>query len=288
VIDKENGNYGSCVNRGLKEARGKYIKLLDSDDSYINKAFEDFVNFLSTYDADLFINDYCIVDKNGIIMETYSFKMPINQAFSVCEMPSSVARWLWHHGMTYKTQILRDMNYHQTEGISYTDDEWIFKPMKNIKSVRYFPHNLYLYLIGREGQTFDPRVVKKSLKNMMIVIRSMIDFYSQSEGKNDNYMYLKLRSRVIGLYGMHNFYFSKDFNVDMVNLDKYIKDANPRLWNDLDDVKGRFKCRFIHRWRQSGYKRCLFQVFEEKLRLFVNKLRGRKTGYHMPDELKRW
>lgn len=26
VIDKENGNYGSCVNRGLKEAKGKYIK----------------------------------------------------------------------------------------------------------------------------------------------------------------------------------------------------------------------------------------------------------------------
>mgnify|MGYP002624493917 CR=1 FL=1 len=29
VIDKENGNYGSCVNRGLKEATGKYIKNLD-------------------------------------------------------------------------------------------------------------------------------------------------------------------------------------------------------------------------------------------------------------------
>ena len=24
VIDKENGNYGSCINRGLKEATGKY------------------------------------------------------------------------------------------------------------------------------------------------------------------------------------------------------------------------------------------------------------------------
>lgn len=34
VIDKENGNYGSCINRGLKEARGKYIRICDGDDSY--------------------------------------------------------------------------------------------------------------------------------------------------------------------------------------------------------------------------------------------------------------
>lgn len=34
VIDKENGNYGSCVNRGLTEAKGKYIKILDADDSF--------------------------------------------------------------------------------------------------------------------------------------------------------------------------------------------------------------------------------------------------------------
>ena len=29
VIDKENGNYGSCINRGLKEAKGKYVKILE-------------------------------------------------------------------------------------------------------------------------------------------------------------------------------------------------------------------------------------------------------------------
>ena len=106
VIDKENGNYGSCVNRGLKEAKGKYIKLLDSDDSFVNETFDEFVHFLMTEDADLFINDYCIVDANGEIMETYSFRMPVDRNFSVYEMPNSVGHWLWHHGLPDRRHLL--------------------------------------------------------------------------------------------------------------------------------------------------------------------------------------
>ena len=38
VIDKENGNYGSCVNRGIKEASGKYFRILDADDTFSENA----------------------------------------------------------------------------------------------------------------------------------------------------------------------------------------------------------------------------------------------------------
>ena len=31
VIDKANGHYGSCINAGLKNASGPYVKVLDVD-----------------------------------------------------------------------------------------------------------------------------------------------------------------------------------------------------------------------------------------------------------------
>ena len=35
VFDKENGGHGSAVNLGMKVAKGKYFKILDSDDWFV-------------------------------------------------------------------------------------------------------------------------------------------------------------------------------------------------------------------------------------------------------------
>lgn len=46
VIDKANGNYGSCINRGLTEATGTFIKILDADDTFETVHFEQFIELL--------------------------------------------------------------------------------------------------------------------------------------------------------------------------------------------------------------------------------------------------
>ena len=56
VIDKENGNYGSCVNRGLLEAVGKYFLVLDADDSFDNDCFLEYLKNIQNLDVDLIIN----------------------------------------------------------------------------------------------------------------------------------------------------------------------------------------------------------------------------------------
>ena len=46
VIDKGNENYGSCINRGLAEAKGRYIKVLDADDWFDNIQFALYLEYL--------------------------------------------------------------------------------------------------------------------------------------------------------------------------------------------------------------------------------------------------
>ena len=260
VIDKENGNYGSCINRGLKEATGKYVKVLDADDYFDNGIFNMFLTFLSKRDVDLIINDYSIVNEEGNISDMYNFPLPMDRPFSLGAMPDKTVEWLWHHGVTYKRDLFNHNHYVQTEGISYTDDEWIFKPMVDVHDIMYFPHSLYMYLRGREGQTFDPKVLKTEFGKRFIVLRSMLNFYVEKQGMLNSeakrYLSIKLRGRIQPAY---NFYLiknsTKEGNQILKEFDEFLYKKAPSIYEELNAVSSKKGWHFIREWRNSSHNR---------------------------------
>ena len=150
VIDKVNGNYGSCINRGLKEATGKYIKVLDADDCFNARALQDVIQRLMNIDTDVILTNYVIVRNE----KTESFFLNYADG-QVVNIDSDVVEYFSMHNVIYKRSLLKNMDYIQTEGISYTDQEWIFYPMLKADSAVFFNLSLYRYTLGREGQTMD-------------------------------------------------------------------------------------------------------------------------------------
>lgn len=293
IIDKENGNYGSCVNRGLKEATGKYVKVLDADDFFDKRYVNGFVAFLEHVDTDLIVNDYCMVDESGIITDTYTFQLPMDKTFTLDDFPVYMGRWLWHHGITYKLEVVRKGNYRQTEGISYTDDEWILKPMIDVKSVSYFPYALYMYLRGREGQTFDVNVIKRSLKSKVIVAKSMVQFYHDEILTHNRevpaYLYQKLYDRIKTLYNCHLIkYYSEEDNRNLTEFDFFLKNNYPFLYEDLDKIKNKIGICYINYWRNHNYCPHFLSLRLYKLKVFLmNTLHAKDVSTHMSNDLKR-
>jgi glycosyltransferase involved in cell wall biosynthesis len=174
VIDKTNGNYGSCINAALKIASGKYIKVLDADDWFNTNALVEFVMCLKSLDVDLVLTDYTVCFENSNIRKKHVFPFVENKEYSSSLMHDSNFQKMQMHCVTYRTEMLRKFKYFQTEGISYTDQEWILYPMAYVRKISYFRLNLYQYLLGRAGQTMDVNILAKNVRHSVIIAERMV------------------------------------------------------------------------------------------------------------------
>ncbi len=182
VIDKPNGNYGSTINAALPSAKGKYVKILDSDDWFDTKALDSFINALRTIDADVIQTPFTQIGATAHEVVRYNTMGREPYEYGRCYLlddilPDGYIRFFLMHGLTYRTGLLRQMNYQQTEGISYTDTEWACYPFFYARTIVFLDCNLYQYNLDREGQTMDPKVLLKSLGQIEKVTDQMLAYY---------------------------------------------------------------------------------------------------------------
>ncbi len=104
TIDKPNGNYGSCINRGLKEATGKYVKVLDADDKFNTDYLMNLAEIAQETDVDAFITDFSKFTVNGK-EDNVTFNLPSNQTLQFTDYccHEDIIN-LWMHAITYKRE----------------------------------------------------------------------------------------------------------------------------------------------------------------------------------------
>lgn len=260
VIDKENGNYGSCVNRGLKEANGKYIKILDADDSFDTPCFEKFLNILLKTDTDLVINNYTIVNEKGAFVSKHNRDIKENKQYVQKDiLPYLTDNYLAMHEVTYKVSLLRDNNYIQTEGISYTDQEWVLFPVAWAKTVSYINENIYLYLVGREGQTVSSSIASRSVGHSVVRIKNTIALYNKYQNKDElSGYYIKKRivSEAERVYLRYIYMGRKVLDMkELMAFDKELKEMNTDIYTALENEKlaGFIPFYYIAKWRKKHY-----------------------------------
>ena len=173
VINKENGGYGSVLKRGIEKAKGKYCKVLDSDDWYDTQAFEEFINELQTVNNDVIVTDFVkeFVFENRSELQT----LPSLQNKQVYQLNDDINTLQGDvfvmHRLTYKTDILRQAKIDFPEKVFYTDTLFASIPLFFAKDLYYTDLQLYRYFIGREGQTIAPENIRKNRKSVETVIK---------------------------------------------------------------------------------------------------------------------
>lgn len=265
VIDKENGNYGSCVNRGLKEATGKYIKILDADDYFDTENLASFLNFLRGVEEDLVISDYCIVDESGNITSCRTYKMPENKALSFYDYCNNVLHYIQMHAVTYNRHIFDGLEYHQTEGISYTDQEWIFLPMSRVKTFVYFNQALYMYFIGRQGQTMDAKVMAKHVSHIIQIVKNGFEALERCDLSTvslKTYLYDQLAYNIGRVYNLAIRRHAIS-TVEAIDFDRYVRANNVEIYNKMasSNFSRKIPFHYISYWRKHKKLPFLLKIF---------------------------
>jgi glycosyltransferase involved in cell wall biosynthesis len=258
VIDKENGNHGSAMNAGLREAKGKYVKELDADDWFDTKEFERFIEQLKTVDSDLVISDFTINYISGKKEKRiYSANKDNNTVYDFSIMSSPKLLRLEMHAVSYKTELLRKINYQQSEGIYYTDTEWVYFPMFFVEKIVFIDANVYQYLLGRDGQTVDPNFRKQNIFHTLIGIEKMLSDYSLLEKKLElskdrrNYLLYRMGRRIDGIYNFYLLQTNKDFNIaEIKEFDTNIKRKNNDVYLLVEKIGLNQLIPYINYWRK--------------------------------------
>lgn len=278
VIDKKNGNYGSCINEGLKIATGKYVKIIDADDWVDSKSFKSFVEKLQETNSDLVLTNfnYILNDKEkkeksfSLIEGNYELEPFQEPSFWEMEM----------HAISYKTEVLKHNHYYQTEGISYTDQEWIFFPMQYVKTVSYYNINVYQYFLGREGQTMDPKVENLKIKDKIVVVKKIILAYKNFDknrlGIRMQYFDYRFYSYLRSIYKNYILLQDTDEKLkELEELDIYINKNLPQVFEEMNDFmihKKFLPIKFIKNWRRDKKRSNYFiRLINHQMKKLQNK-----------------
>lgn len=186
VIDKENGNYGSTINAALPIVDGEYVKILDADDKFEGSRLAEYLTTLQRLKGvDMFVTPFIEATKyreRKVKYNIYGRKAyELNREYDAEKVLSDGAiRFFMMHSLCYRTEMLREMNYHQSEGVSYTDQEWAFYPLFNVKTIAFADIPLYRYNATRQGRTMDDAVLMRSLSQLVTVTESLAKYFLES------------------------------------------------------------------------------------------------------------
>ena len=182
AIHQPNGGHGEGVNQGIRNAKGLYYKVVDSDDWLDTDALAKVMDTLRRFAAserpvDLVIANYVyehVEDDTRKVMK-YTNVFPKEKVFTWEQVGRfRASQYLLMHSVIYRTQLLRDCGLELPKHTFYVDNIFVYQPLPFVHSIYYMDVDLYRYFIGRADQSVNESVMVSRVDQQVRVTKLMI------------------------------------------------------------------------------------------------------------------
>ena len=251
VIDKKNGNYGSCINVALKAVSGEFVKVLDADDSFDTEGLSLLLERCRVSDADLILTDWEDVDANRKSLGHRKLNLAPGSQISVSTFVLKNTS-LQMCSMAYRRSLFAGGWYRQKEKISYSDVQWSFLPLARVQQIEYLPHCVYRILTSREGQTSTLQARRKNYQMILDMYVDMLNQYLQSRGSLSEDT-RKALDTFAAKYaeGVYRTGLILNVSVNLREFDSAIKRACGDVYDLAGNMpRGRVKFNVVRHWRR--------------------------------------
>lgn len=244
VIHQENGGHGEAVNTGIRNASGKYLKIVDSDDWVDGPSYEKILELLRQVVADgqnldMLISNF-VYEKVGVKRKklmNYRKAIPIGTFFSWEDVKNfKLWQYILMHSVIYRTQLLRDCGLELPKHTFYVDNIYVYQPLPYVKTMYYLDVNFYRYFIGRSDQSVNEKVMLGRLDQQIRVNKIMYDSYDLSKMENPHlrdymYQYLMIITAITTVLLIRGE--TKENLALKKELWQYMKAQNPKMYHHM-------------------------------------------------------
>lgn len=177
VVHQENGGHGEGINQGIRHATGTYFKVVDSDDR-LSDDLPAFLDQLEAYErqggVDLMVSNYYYVHSDGIGDRSINYASALDEgrilgwedtrAFRIHQM-------LTIHSCTFRTECMKKWPVDLPKKTFYEDNLMVCMTLPHVSRIAYMNKDLYLYTIGREGQSVQRDVMMRRYHHQILVTK---------------------------------------------------------------------------------------------------------------------
>jgi glycosyltransferase involved in cell wall biosynthesis len=217
AIHKENGGHGDAVNFGIKNATGKYFKVVDSDDWVDEQSLCKLIEVVRSFEGkeetpDAILANYVYEYVYNNTQRRIEYKnLPENRLFDFEETkPFAIGQFIAMHSVIYRTELLREIGLEMPKHTFYVDNVFVYVPLPYIKKFYYVNTDFYRYFIGRPDQSVNENIIMKRIDQHIRVTKILLEKHNINDIEKERpKLYKYMQSFLLIMMDINSIYLIK-------------------------------------------------------------------------------